>query len=100
VGELEHILTTTPATSERLRPRPDLPGSYWLDPPTGTVAVTLSRTVLDANSPGVRLLTYLTPELDELLNAAAVTVPALVAGELPPGPVAEVARTLSIARRA
>jgi hypothetical protein len=58
------------------------------------VAVTFNRAVLDANSPDVRLLTYLTPELDELLKAAAVTVQALIAGELPPGPVADVAATV------
>lgn len=83
LGDLERILTTSPATSQRLRSRPELPGSYWLDLPTGTVAVTFSRTVLDSNSPDVRLLTYLTSELDELLRVARVEVPSLVNGELP-----------------
>jgi hypothetical protein len=50
--------------------------------------------VLDANSPDVRLLTYLTSELDELLRVARVEVPSLVNGELPAGPVNAVVAAL------
>ena len=92
LADLERILTTSPATSDRLRSRTDAPGTYWLDLPSGTVAVTFNRSVLEANSPEVRLLTYLSPEFDELMQTARVLVPALVNGELPPGPIAAVAR--------
>jgi hypothetical protein len=52
--------------------------------------VTFDRAVLDANSPDVRLLTYLTDELDELLRVAHVEVPSLFNGELPAGPIGAV----------
>jgi hypothetical protein len=82
--DIEEILTTAPATRERLRQRPEVPGTYWLDLPSGTTAVTFDRAVLEANAPDVRLLTYLAPEFDELMAAAHVQVPELVGGELAP----------------
>jgi hypothetical protein len=85
LADMEKILTTSEQTRDRLRPCGGMPGAYWLDLPTGTAAVTFDRAVLDANSPDVRLLTYLTDELDELLRVARVEVPSLDNGHLPPG---------------
>jgi hypothetical protein len=47
--------------------------------------VTFDRAVLEENSPEVRLLTYLSPEVDELMEAARVVAPELVGGELVAG---------------
>ena len=90
LADMEETLTTSEQTRDRLRPCDQMPGAYWLDLPTRTVAVTFDRVVLDANSPDVRLLTYLTDELDELLRVARVEVPSLVNGELPAGPIGAV----------
>ena len=93
LADMERILTTSPVAAERFRARADLPGAYWLDLPTGTVAVTFSRAVLEANSPEVRLLTYLAPEFDELLRVAGVqVVGALKSGGATAHGVAESAR--------
>jgi hypothetical protein len=80
---MEKILTTAPATRDRFRPDAEIPGAYRLDLPTRTVLVTFDRHVLEENSPDVRLLTYLTSELEELLDAANVVEPELVDGEMP-----------------
>ena len=72
---MEKILTTAPATRDRFRPDAEIPGAYRLDLPTRTVLVTFDRHVLEENSPDVRLLTYLTSELGELLAAAGVETP-------------------------
>ena len=78
--EMEKILTTAPATRDRFRADPEVAGAYRLDLPTRTVLVTFDRRVLEENSPDVRLLTYLTSELEELLDAANVVEPELVEG--------------------
>jgi superfamily II DNA or RNA helicase len=65
---LERVLTTADPTAERFIRHPDIPGAYLLLVAAGTrVAVTFRRNVLDEHSPTVRLLTYGTPELAELL---------------------------------
>jgi hypothetical protein len=69
---LERILTSVPVTADRLRPHPDIKGVYLLDLPDRTVPVTFNRKVLDEFSPDVRLLTYRSDELDQLLSLAGV----------------------------
>ena len=64
------MLTRASGTAERYRPHPEIAGAYLLDLPDRRVAVTFRREVLDAFAPKVRLLTYLTPELEELLGLA------------------------------
>jgi hypothetical protein len=98
LADLERVLTTSPSTSERLRPRPDVPGTYWLDLPRGSVAVTFNLVVLEANAPDVKLLTYLAPEFGELMTVAGVAEPALVDGELEPGHVADVEKAAMAAK--
>ncbi len=87
LADMSDILTTSHGTRDRLRPNEAVPGTYWLDLPSGTSLVTFDRAVLDANSPETRLLTYLAPEFDELMVAAHVVAPELVDGELAPGPL-------------
>lgn len=69
---LERILTSVPATADRLRPHPDIEKAYLLDFPDRTVPVTFNRQVLDEYAPDVRLLTYRSDELDRLLSLAGV----------------------------
>ena len=70
---LERILTGCAATSRRLHPHPTIRGAYLLDTPKGAVEVTFRRGVLDEFAPQVRLLTYGTEELRELLAVASVS---------------------------
>jgi len=67
---LERVLTTCEATARRFRPHPSVRGAYLLKTRNGSVEVTFRREVLDDYAPEVRLLTYGTDELDELLAAA------------------------------
>jgi len=69
---LEQVLTTAAATARRFHPHPTVPGAYLLEVGEKKVAVTLRRIVLDEYAPDVRLLTYSTPELTELLSEAGV----------------------------
>jgi hypothetical protein len=69
---LEQVLTTATATTERFHPHPTIPGAYLLETSGKKVAVTLRRTVLDEYAPDVRLLTYGTRELTDLLAEASV----------------------------
>lgn len=78
---LETILTSVPATADRLRPHPDIKGAYLLDLPHHTVPVTFNRQVLDEYAPDVRLLTYRSDELDRLLSLAGVGDVQLDGGE-------------------
>ena len=72
LARMKTILTSSPETRDRFRPDPTTPGAYLLDLPTRTVRVTFDRVVLEHNSPDVKLLTYLTSELGDLLRAAGV----------------------------
>jgi len=69
---LEEFLTSVPAAAARLWPHPDIQNAYLLDLPNRTVPVTFSRAVLDEYAPDVRLLTYASAELDELLALSGV----------------------------
>lgn len=78
--DLEAVLTSAGPTVERFHPHPNIVGAYLLELPRGEVPVTFRRTVLDEHAPAVRLLTYGTPELEELLKEAGATV-SLVNGQ-------------------
>lgn len=78
---LEKILTSVPVTADRLRTHPDIKGAYLLDLPDHTVPVTFNRKVLDEFSPDVRLLTYRSDELDQILSLAGVRDIQLDGGE-------------------
>ena len=69
---LQEILTSVPATAGRLLPHPDIKGAYVLNLPDRRIPVTFNRAVLDEYAPDVRLLTYGSAELDELLVLAGV----------------------------
>jgi SNF2-related domain/Helicase conserved C-terminal domain len=69
---LEQVLTTAAATAHRFHSHPTIPGAYLLEVGGKKVAVTLRRTVLDQYAPDVRLLTYGTQELIQLLREAGV----------------------------
>lgn len=72
LGGLEQLLTSVPVAAARLWPHPDIPNAYLLDIPSRTVPVTFSRAVLDEYAPDIRLLTYGSAELDELLALSGV----------------------------
>lgn len=66
---LEQVLSRVAATSECLEPHPQIGGAYLLTVgPFKAAAVTCRTSVLDAHAPGVRLLSYLTPEFESLLE--------------------------------
>ncbi len=69
---LERVLLRVAATSQRFHPHPDFEGAYLLDTSRGEVAVTFRRSVLEKYAPEVRLLTYGTGELEDLLTACGV----------------------------
>ena len=89
---LEQVLTSVPATANRLRPHPDIAGAYLLDLPDRTVPVTFSRKVLDVYAPDIRLLTYRAEEFDRLLTLAGVGDVELDDGEFKVG--GEIVRTV------
>lgn len=66
---LERVLSRIAASSECLEPHPQIGGAYLLSvgPFTGT-PVTFRPAVLDEHAPAVRLLSYLTPEFEALLE--------------------------------
>jgi len=70
---LERVLTTARSTAGQFRAHPSIDGAYLLKTRDGEVAVTFRRTVLDAHAPAVRLLTYLTPEFDQLMRTVPRT---------------------------
>jgi superfamily II DNA or RNA helicase len=67
---LEQVLSSISVTSACLEPHPQIGGAYLLTAGTfEAAAVTLRPTVLDQHSPAVRLLSYLTPELEALISS-------------------------------
>jgi len=64
---LETVLTRANPVANKFHPHPNIPGAYLLELSGGKVAVTFRRSVLEAH-PEVKLLTYWTHELDELLS--------------------------------
>ncbi len=75
---LERVLLGVEATSQRFHPHPDFEGVYLLDTSRGKVPITFRRSVLEKYAPEVRLLTYGTEELLDLLALAGV------AADVPP----------------
>jgi hypothetical protein len=59
-------------TSAYFHQHPDIEGAYMLDTQRGKVSITFRRSVLDTYAPEVRLLTYPTDEMTDLLAAAGV----------------------------
>ena len=80
LADMEEVLTTAPATRDRLRANAAISGTYWLDLPAHTLLVTFDRKVLEENAPEIRLLTYGTDELQGLLAVAGVVPPELPNG--------------------
>ena len=89
---LEKVLTSVPATADRLRPHPEIKGAYLLDLPDHTVPVTFNRQVLDEYAPDVRLLTYGSEDLNRLLSLAGAGDVQLDGGEFKVG--GEIVRTV------
>ena len=77
LAQLEEILTSVPETARMLHSHPDLHGAYLLETESGKVEVTFDLKVLDRHGPRIRLLTYGTPELKELLAAGGADVTTL-----------------------
>lgn len=71
---LERVLLGVDVTSQRFHPHPDFEGVYLLDTSKGKVEVTFRRSVLEKYAPEVRLLTYGTEELRDLLTLSGVPV--------------------------
>ena len=67
---LEQILTRATPVAERFHSHPTIPGAYLIETEAGKVAVTFRRPVLETH-PELKLLTYGTKELDELLGDVA-----------------------------
>jgi SNF2 family DNA or RNA helicase len=64
---LENVLTRAEPVASRFHPHPTIAGAYLLEISGGKVEVTFRRSVLEAH-PEVKLLTYATEELEDLLN--------------------------------
>jgi SNF2 family DNA or RNA helicase len=64
---LERVLLGGKVTSQYFHPHPEIEGAYLLEMPLGKVPVTFRRVVLDRYAPEVRLITYQSEELDNLL---------------------------------
>jgi hypothetical protein len=69
---LERILLGASRTTTFFHQHPDIEGAYMLETSRGKVPVTFRRSVLDTYAPEVRLLTYATEEMSDLLAAAGV----------------------------
>jgi hypothetical protein len=69
---LERVLTGCALTSHRFRQHPAIRAAYLLETAIGAVQVTFRRAVVEELAPDVRLLTYGTEELAELLAAAGI----------------------------
>jgi len=67
---LEQVLTRAVPVAERFHSHPMILGAYLLEFESGKAAVTFRRQVLE-NHPELKLLTYGTQELDELLSSVA-----------------------------
>ena len=67
---LEQVLTRVAPVAERFHSHPTIPGAYLIETEAGKVAVTFRRPVLETH-PELKLLTYGTKELDELLGDVA-----------------------------
>ena len=66
---LERVLSRIAATNECLEPHAQIGGAYLLTVgPFRAAPVTFRVNVLDQHAPAVRLLTYLTPEFEALLE--------------------------------
>ena len=67
---LEQVLTRAAPVAERFHSHPTIPGVYLIETEAGKAAVTFRRPVLETH-PELKLLTYGTKELDELLGDVA-----------------------------
>lgn len=90
---LERVLLGVHATSGKFAPHPEFAGAYLLDTPHGRASVTFRRSVLDEFGPDVRLLTYQTTELVDLLMATGESV--AVESETLPSTLEELERQLT-----
>ena len=71
--DVQRILLDSPATREQLFEHPMIDGAWLVEDESGNkMAVTFDRTVLDENSPEVRLLSYGDPLFDLVLMRAGV----------------------------
>ena len=66
LGDVQRLLTTAPAVADRFRQHETVAGAWWLTLRDRCVPVTFDRDV--AEELGFPLLTYFTPEFDELLE--------------------------------
>jgi superfamily II DNA or RNA helicase len=71
--DVERILLDSPATREQLYEHPMIDGAWLVEDEVGNkLAVTFDRSVLDGNSPEVRLLSFGDPLFDLVLKRAGV----------------------------
>lgn len=77
LADLERVLTQSPSLAGRFQPHPEFDRAYWLHTDGGHVAVTFEAALFDAHPYTLRLLTYGSDLLKELLG----TVPESEAGQ-------------------
>jgi hypothetical protein len=91
---LETVLTRADPVANQFHPHPSIPGAYLLELSGGKVAVTFRRSVLEAH-PEVKLLTYWTDEMDDLLrDVEAPSGDVFSVGEMPVLTLAELEAAL------
>jgi hypothetical protein len=69
LDDLERTLTQAPSLAGRFQPHPEFDRAYWLQTAAGHVAVTFDPALFDAHPYSLRLLTYGSDLLKELLEA-------------------------------
>ncbi len=70
LSDLERVLTQASSLAGRFQPHPEFDRAYWLRAAGGHVGVTFDATLFDAHPYTLRLLTYGSDLLGELLDAA------------------------------
>jgi hypothetical protein len=92
---LERVLLGLNVPSQRFHSHPDFEGVYLLDTSKGKIPVTFRRSILERYAPEVRLLTYETEELHDLLVLSGVN-PESVPREGFPDTLEEMQKSLEV----
>jgi hypothetical protein len=95
LADLEEIFTRSASIAERFHPHPSINGAYLFDANGGMVPVTFRRSVLEGH-PEVKLMTYLTPEFDALMEGVNLVVPPFVLDGNEIGNVSDLENALAV----
>lgn len=95
LADLEEIFTRSASIAERFHPHPSINGAYLFDSNGGMVPVTFRRSVLEGH-PEVKLMTYLTPEFDALMDGINLAAPPFVLDGNEIGNVSDLENALAV----